>query len=260
MADYTHVYAVLEGAWVSSSVWDGEIGQTGLRVGAWPSPTSPDPLAALPIRTCELVTETHDEADVSVFQGFQGSGGGMGTAAWTYPDQFALATAIYDFMNAIKSRVSTKFAWNRIKLSPIAPDGKNAAGPTVFSLKTPLVGTDAGQSLPPQNSVALSFVRRIPGRRGRGRMFLPAVGTGSLTPEGQVGGTAQTAYRNAGKGLDTAIKAMGGGTDWEYRLVVTSAASANYVMPAEVRVGNIVDTQRRRRNAIRETFTSDVLT
>ena len=53
---------------------------------------------------------------------------------------------------------------------------------------------------------------------------------------------------------------MGGGTDWEYRLVVTSAASANYVMPAEVRVGNIVDTQRRRRNAIRETFTSDNLT
>lgn len=91
-------------------------------------------------------------------------------------------------------------------------------------------------------------------------MFLPAVGTGSLTPEGQVGGTAQTTYRNAGKALDTAIKAMGGGTDWEYRLVVTSAASANYVMPAEVRVGNIVDTQRRRRNAIRETFTADVLT
>jgi hypothetical protein len=91
-------------------------------------------------------------------------------------------------------------------------------------------------------------------------MFLPAVGTGSLTGEGQVGGTAQTTYRNAGKALDTAIKALGGGTDWEYRLVVTSAASANYVMPAEVRVGNIVDTQRRRRNAIRETFTSDVLT
>ena len=199
-------------------------------------------------------------ANFSVFQGFQGTGGGLGTAAWTYPDQLALAAAILDFMNAIKSRVSTKFAWNRIKLSPIAPDGKNAAGPTVFSLKTPLVGTDAGQSLPPQNSVALSFVRRIPGRRGRGRMFLPAVGTGSLTPEGQVGGTANTAYRNAGKALDTAIKAMGGGTDWEYRLVVTSAASANYVMPAEVRVGNIVDTQRRRRNAIRETFTSDVLT
>ena len=260
MADYTHVYAVLEGAWVSSSVWDGEIGQCGLRVGAWPSPTSPDPLAALPIRTCELVTETHDTPDASVFQGFQGTAAGLGTPAWTYPDQLALAASILDFMNAIKGRVSTKFAWNRIKLSPIAPDGKNAAGPTVFSLKTPLVGTDSGQSLPPQNSVALSFVRRIPGRRGRGRMFLPAVGTGSLTPEGQVGGTAQTTYRNAGKALDTAIKAMGGGTDWEYRLVVTSAASANYVMPAEVRVGNIVDTQRRRRNAIRETFTSDVLT
>lgn len=260
MADYTHVYAVLEGAWVPSSVWDGEIGQMGLRVGAWPSPTSPDPLAALPIRTCELVTETHDEADASVFQGFQGSGGGLGTPAWTYPDQLGLATAILAFMNAIKPRVSSKFAWNRIKLSPIAPDGKNAAGPTVFSLKTPLVGTDSGQSLPPQNSVALSFVRRIPGRRGRGRMFIPAVGSGSITPEGQLGGTANAAYRDAGKGLDTAIKAMGGGTDWEYRLVVTSAASANYVLPAEVRVGNIVDTQRRRRNAIRETFTSDVLT
>ena len=91
-------------------------------------------------------------------------------------------------------------------------------------------------------------------------MFIPAVGTGALTPEGQVGGSANTTYRNAGKGLDTAIKGMGGGTDWEYRLVVTSAASANYVMPAEVRVGNIVDTQRRRRNAIRETFTSDNLT
>ena len=103
MADYTHVYAVLEGAWVSSSVWDGEIGQTGLRVGAWPSPTSPDPLAALPIRTCELVTQTHDETNFSVFQGFQGTAGGLGTAAWTYPDQLALAESIYALMNAIKT-------------------------------------------------------------------------------------------------------------------------------------------------------------
>lgn len=91
-------------------------------------------------------------------------------------------------------------------------------------------------------------------------MFIPAVGGGALTTEGQVASTPNTTYRNAGKGLDTAIKAMGGGTDWEYRMVITSAASANYVLPAEVRVGNIVDTQRRRRNAIRETFTSDVLT
>ena len=260
MANYTHVYAVLEGAWVDSSPWDGEIAQCGLRVAAWPSPTSPDPMAALPIRTCELATETHDETVFSVFQGFAGTDGGLGTPAWTYPDQLALATAIYDFMNAIKARVASKFAWGRIKLSPIGPDGLNAAGPTVFSLKTPFVGTDSGQQLPPQNSVALSFVRRIPGRRGRGRMFIPAVGVGALTTDGLVGSTPNGVYRNAGKGLDTAIKAMGGGTDWEYRLVVTSAASANYVMPAEVRVGNIVDTQRRRRNAIRETFTSDNLT
>ena len=260
MADYTHVYAVLEGAWIASSPWDGEIAQTGLRVAAWPSPTSPDPLAALPIRTCDLVTEMHDETEFSVFQGFTGTGGGLGTNAWEYADQLALANAIYSFMNAIKARVSSKFAWNRIKLSPVGPDGKNAAGPTVFSIKTPFVGTDSGQQLPPQNSVALSFVRRIPGRRGRGRMFIPAVGTGATTNDGMVASTPNTTYRNAGKGLDTAIKAMGGASDWEYRLVVTSAASANYVLPSQVRVGNILDTQRRRRNAVRETFTSDNLT
>ena len=72
--------------------------------------------------------------------------------------------------------------------------------------------------------------------------------------------TAQEAVRDAGLALDTAVKAVGSTSDWEYRIVVCSAKSESYVLPNQVRVGDEIDTQRSRRNQRGEVYSSVDLT
>ena len=260
MADYTHVYAVARGHWYVSSAWAPEIAQIGMRIGAWPSPTSPDPIADLPVRTCEVTTETHDETSFDVFQGFAGTGGGMGTSAWGYADQLDVATAFRAYLLAIKAYQASVFRWSDIRMSPIGPDGTAAAGTSVFTLKSPIAGGKTDGALPPQNAVAMSWLRRIPGRRGRGRMFVPGLTKAAISSEALLESTVQNGVRDAGLALDTAVKAVGSTSDWEYRIVVCSAASEGYVLPNQVRVGDEIDTQRSRRNQRGETYSSVNLT
>ena len=66
---------------------------------------------------------------------------------------------------------------------------------------------------------------------------------------------AQTALGNATRALLTSIGGIGGG-DVNTKVVVTSAGNDRYVLPSEVRIGNQVDTVRRRRNGVRETYTT----
>ena len=260
MADYTHVYAVARGQWYVSSAWAPEIAQIGMRIGAWPSPTSPDPVADLPVRTCAVTTETHSETLFDVFQGFEGTGGGLGSSAWGYADQLDVATAFRSYLNTIKNQQTGKLSWTDIRVAPIGPDGSAAAGTSVFTLKSPIVGGKSDDPLPPQNAIAMSWLRRIPGRRGRGRMFVPGLTKQAVTSSALLDATTQTGVRDAGKALDTAVKAVGSVSDWEYRIVVCSAKSVGYVLPNQVRVGDEIDTQRSRRNQRGEVYSSVDLT
>ena len=248
MSQYSHVYAVMQGAFKSGTSWFGEMAQVGLRIAVWPTTATVDTDAPLPIRDCTSKYGTYDDAAFTGAVGFNGA-----EIYWTTEDQKDVANAMRSWADAIKGLQSQDFEWKSVKLTPISPDGKAAANPSNFVFKTKVAGTNAGL-LPPQLAVAASLRSVVPGRRGRGRMYVPALGGSAVfASNGMVGSTATTTLGNATRALLTSIGGIGGG-DVNTKVVVTSAGNDRYVLPSEVRIGNQADTQRRRRNGVRETY------
>lgn len=249
MPQYSHVYAIMQGAFKSATPWFGEIAQVGIRIGVWPTTATVDVDALLPIRDCTSKYEAYDDPAFTGAIGFNGQ-----DIYWTSEDQKDVANAMRAWGDAIKAQMSQDFEWKSVKLTPISPEGKAAANPSNFAFKTKVAGT-ALSMLPPQVAVAASLRSVVPGRRGRGRLYVPAVGSTVLAAGALLGSAANAAIGNATRALLTSVGGIGGG-DVNTKIVVTSAGNPRYVLPSEVRVGNQLDTIRRRRNGVRETYST----
>jgi hypothetical protein len=130
---------------------------------------------------------------------------------------------------------------------------------------TPLAGGASGSPLPLENSVVLSWGTNKLGPRGRGRVYSPVPPVSILDSTGAVSDTPQTNYLNNAVDLLQGI-ALDRGTGLSalhVRPCVTgpsstggSGAYQSYAVIKTVSVGDIVDTQRRRRNKEPETRVS----
>lgn len=249
MATFTHASVTISGGFNTGTYWDEEIAQVGFRVACWPKVTTPSVDAPLPIRECSIVYQEVNEADVTGVAGWYGE-----TEYWSLEDQLSVVAACTAWINGVRTQQSSSFSWTSIKIAPIGPDGHNAASSSFFTYRTPIAGASAGAMLPPQLSICTTFKAAVPGRRGRGRMYLPALQQGTNGTSGTVASSARTALGNAGRKLIDDINAISIGT--RYELVVTSAQNPRYVLPQQVRVGDQFDTQRRRRGGVRESFTN----
>jgi hypothetical protein len=107
-------------------------------------------------------------------------------------------------------------------------------------------GTGSGSNCPPQIAICVSLRTALVGRAFRGRFYLPTPTVGQLTEEGRLGGAALEAL---GLGLTGFFDALVGGG---YVPVIghRSTGSNTHVVSADI--GDLVDTQRRRRNASAE--------
>lgn len=117
------------------------------------------------------------------------------------------------------------------------------------TLATPVTGTGAA-SMPGQCAVVSTILTNIPGRSGRGRLYWPYIALG-MTDELRIPLTdAQTIASNVGAWLHD-VAAAWPGSEPVVASVVSRVKSAAY--PATiVRVGDVVDTQRRRRDQLIE--------
>lgn len=255
-AQFSHVYVTMYGNFLPTSYWAGESAQMGLRIGCWPDTASIEPIGVLPLREAQYVGVGHDETNWSVLEGWRGETVvPSGARYWDYATQLAVAENVWTYLTALKGLFNTAFNWTGVKIAAISPDGKTKVQPSLFTRKTPLLGT-AADNLPPQMSIAASLIRPVPGRAGRGRMYLPALGrSATLGTNGKVGTTAITSILNATKALVNDISSHGS-VDIDYKVLVTSANSSKYVLPNQVRVGDLFDTQRRRRNQVTESYTT----
>jgi hypothetical protein len=169
-----------------------------------------------------------------------------------------------DFMAA--AHLSNQVRLRRLQLFPIgAPDGK--AVPAVpfavgtacdleFTSSYPTGGESATQ-LPPQDSIVVSWKTHQIGARGRGRIFLPSGTSGSLSGA-HVSSGAQSDIADAAKAFCEALAYSAGSTLGAHvRPIVTGAPFTQYGVITQVRVGSIMDTQRRRRNRLVETYVSE---
>lgn len=127
-------------------------------------------------------------------------------------------------------------------------------GISIAQRGTPLVGT-GGALMPPQAAVVFSLRTNTPGASGRGRVYWPAMG-GQLNAAGKFGTSGTTQWLDVFKtymlairsSLATAFPLIG------FDLAVRSRRTLSTPHVVRIQAGDVVDTQRRRRDNIPETY------
>jgi hypothetical protein len=115
-----------------------------------------------------------------------------------------------------------------------------------------VAGTSSGDSLPQEVCMVLSLRTDTPGKSGRGRMYLPAIKSSQLTPDGLYQSVVideiLTAWHDAWVTMT--------GSDQSTTPVVVSRLHHNAHAVTSMNIGNVPDVQRRRRNRLTESRTT----
>ncbi len=172
----------------------------------------------------------------------------------------AIKSAWQTFFTSATTGVSNTVTSNQVKLSQLGTDGKTIPEDTIFSTwATPINGTLTTTLFPPQITLAATLASSLPrGLGAKGRMYLPGI-CHPLISGGIISTTNQT---NIGTNLATFFNAVNTAAPVGSRVILASEGHKKTNTGAlnknvtSVKVGNVYDTQRRRRNGIRETYTT----
>lgn len=113
-------------------------------------------------------------------------------------------------------------------------------------------GTGTGNSLPPDNAFVVTLRGQGTSRRERGRMYLPALRVGVLEEDGRVSFTARDSIVDATGALFDGLSTAGAVP------IVYSRTGRSITDIVSIDCGDVMDTQRRRDNAVterRQTYT-----
>lgn len=119
-----------------------------------------------------------------------------------------------------------------------------------------------GAKMPPQSSAVISLRSDVPGGRGRGRLYLPLMGATISTSTYRLSSPTPAALAADSatylRGIQDALKAALSPAPSliTFKLCVVSRANGNRVDINRIQVGDVVDTQRRRRDRLQETYSS----
>lgn len=255
----THLYVVLQGDY-SLSQMAGEVWQTGARFGATPGGSAPDEVGNLDPFDVVALNQTVTESSYTITSNWTTEMGisDLDPVSWLNDQIRPAAAAFIGASNVFASAVRLK----SILVYPIrTPDGHVEPAPPYlqgspcrldYTSSNP-TGNATGL-LPPQLSVVASTRTAQVGRRGRGRMFTPPPGTTGAS-SGRVSGALQAALGTAAKNFLEGCRLAGTGPGgvWVYP-VVTGLPFSAYAMINQVRVGDVFDTQQRRRRNLVEAF------
>lgn len=261
MALKKHLLLRIAGEYTAAGL-EAEIWQTDLRLALVFGTI--DPIGTLPDNwepTAATISRT--ESAWTIEGNWRASGPAGATLA---PDDYLndqVLPAVADWFLA--NQCSDQVVLRTLALYPIGAPTGNAVPAVPYAVGTPclltmtsndVTGSATGVPLPLQDSIAVSHKSGQIGPRGRGRMFLPMPTSACLT-----GGKIQTA--KVTQLLDAHVALLEnlaldpvGVTEAHIVPIVTGKPYNNYGTITQVRVGNIVDTQRRRRNRLVETYQS----
>lgn len=236
----------------------GEIWQTSVRLALVFGPGTVDDVGTLPDNwepIANPISRTYTDWDIASNWTIS-----AGAPAGFDPGDYLndqVAPAVVNFI--AQAELSNQVRVRELKLWPIgAPNGR--AVPAVpYSTGTPCtltwasgypVGANSGTQLPPQNSVCVSLRTLQVGSAGRGRMFLPSPSSTSLSGA-RLATAAQGDVTDAAAQFLEDISYMSGPF---VQPIVTGGNFTKYAVVKAVKVGNVVDTQRRRRNRLSEVY------
>lgn len=164
------------------------------------------------------------------------------------------------------SGISDELRLTWIKLFPIGSNGRAVPAPP-YSQGTPCLlewtsayptGDDGANLMPLQNAVVVSHRSSQTGRKGRGRMFRAGPSVNANDGTGVIGSTYTAFFLSEQIALLEGLSYTGvGGSAANVRPAIIGSPWTSYGMINQVRVGNRMDTQRRRRDQVEETYVSD---
>lgn len=249
MTDATHLYLVLRGNYTFSSP---ETWQVGIRWQLEHNASTPDPVGTLKTFTVSDEVVSRSETNWDIVGDYSCD---LGFGSVFRPDDWLNDQVADTLRNVVFPHASNKVQLLELHAWPIAADGSVVGGHTMvltFTGSKP-GGSNSGNPLPLENSMVVSWTTGRIGRHGRGRIYWPtqptsdidATGLFSATPQGDLADTWQTALQDFAvtSGIISSVWCLP---------VVTGKPYVNYALITGLSVGNVVDTQRRRRRQLVE--------
>ena len=183
-------------------------------------------------------------------------GTGMPTADAALDD---LVKDLSTWMAASSSASSAALGWVKFnEIDPVSRRYKSATETHERILTTPVRGTVEGNGMPQQTLCISLLTGAKRGLASRGRFYPPATVL-SLGADGTVGDSAVTRVAQAARTLITNLNQWPGtDTPLGGQVVVLGGNGTTRPVTA-VSVGNVMDTQRRRRSKLRERYTTIAL-
>lgn len=252
MTDATHLYVVYSGGYTDHSDESWQFGIRFLVDKSISAPSDSGTLAAKEILADSISRTETDWTIVSTFNLGLGGGGIFSVDDWLN-DQ--LAPAVTTFFGA--THISSKVRLDSIKVSPITAAGLVGEGRTALLTWTGSnpTGPTTGNMMPLETAVAVSWQTPQIGRRGRGRVYLPAHGVSSCDADGMIlDGVCQDDRDAAIAWLQDSAVTSGIITQQWAIPIVTGDPWTAYGEILEVRVGHVWDAQRRRRRSLQEAY------
>lgn len=173
----------------------------------------------------------------------------------------AFLTAWETFFKSSNANIANSYKTVGVRVALMNEDGKMDPAHNFYAYPTvPFSGFNPASPMPAQISLVASLQARPDrGLASKGRMFLPGVNA-SCDTSGRISGTTTT---NIATQLDTMFTALNAGFDTGGYLINASKGGTGVNGPAPVNrrvedilVGNVYDTQRRRRNQLTETYST----
>lgn len=257
MAALNHLYLTVAGSYENAYLAE-ETWQYGIRLYAdlTDIPDVGTPAGAFDVAADTL---TASSASWSVESNFLGEGG----VTDLDPADYLLDACgfIKTFHEAAANLISSDVIITAVTLYGIGADGKvipTDYGPAK-AVATPAATVDGpatGALLPVQNSVVASLRSINTTRRGRGRCFLPQMASSlCVASTGQVSGTSKTNLSTNFAAVLTGLT-VDGVSDLKIAPVIIGSPWTSYFRVKNVLIGDQVDTQRRRRRSVSESYTS----
>ena len=183
-------------------------------------------------------------------------GAGMPTADAALDD---LVTDLSTWMAASNSASSAALGWVKFnEIDPVSRRYKSATETYERILTTPVKGRVEGNGMPQQTLCISLLTGAKRGLASRGRFYPPAT-IASLGADGTVNPNAVEATAQAARTLINSLNNWPGtDTPFNGQVVVLGGNGTTRNVTA-VSVGNVMDTQRRRRNKLRESYTTIAL-
>lgn len=178
----------------------------------------------------------------------------------TQAEADALKTLWQTFFTAASSKFWNGCKTEYVKVSLVGTDGKANPENTKFSYYSPVISgasTDTG-IMPPQVSLVATLTStKARGYASKGRMYLP----GNNAPISSDGKINTTTVNAIAANLKTLLDGVNAHADIPWPVILNSALSAGIPgHPAAIepvigaKIGNVYDTQRRRRNQLQEVY------